>query len=88
MKRKSVALLVISAFLTVGAWAHGGMTHVIGVVKGITATAITVETRDHKTVECNISFQPARGHGLNLRWLHRWSSGAAGPSSCEAGNRS
>ena len=50
MKRKSLALFLVFACLTVAAWAHGGMTHVVGVVKAITPAAISVETTDHKTV--------------------------------------
>lgn len=51
MKHKSFALLILFTCLTVAAWAHGGMTHVIGVVKAISPTSISVETTEHKTIE-------------------------------------
>ncbi len=51
MKCKSLALFVFFACLTAAAWAHGGMTHVMGVVKAISPTAISVETAGHKTIE-------------------------------------
>ena len=63
MKCKSLALFVLFNCFTVAAWAHGGMTHVIGVVKAMTPAAITVETQDHKTVEVSLVQSTLYEHG-------------------------
>lgn len=54
MKRTALllaVLLIVSTF----ALAHGGEKHVMGVVKAISATSITVETKDKKIVEIAVS---------------------------------
>ena len=50
-KRMSAELLVLLSMLVgPAALAHGGGEHVMGTVKSIEASTITVETKDHKEV--------------------------------------
>ena len=51
MKRE-LALLIALAFVSIAAWAHNGMDHVIGTVSKLTDTTITVvQEKDHTAVE-------------------------------------
>jgi len=45
-----LSALVLSAVLSAAAFAHGGAEHVIGVLRGINSTSITVEDAKHKMI--------------------------------------
>jgi hypothetical protein len=47
---RTVIVLFVAILCAVMAQAHNGMEHVIGTVKAMTASVITVETPQHQTV--------------------------------------
>jgi hypothetical protein len=53
MKRQIFALL-LSFVIVAGAFAHGDKKHVIGVIEKVKPSAITVKTRDGKSVEVKL----------------------------------
>ena len=69
---RSLAIILGCLMLAPVVWAHGNEEHVMGTVKSISATTITVETTDKKTVEVAVtdktkfvkSGQPETAHDL------------------------
>jgi hypothetical protein len=51
MKRRTFITALLLICTSVFLHAHGGMTHVMGTVTGITSTSVRVETTDKTTVE-------------------------------------
>ena len=73
MKRKSLIVFLVFTCLTVAAWAHGGMTHVMGTVKAITPTTMSVQTTDQKIVEVVLSTSTVyehEGKAAALKGIH------------------
>lgn len=54
-------LFLMAAMLAPAAWAHGGQDHLMGTVKAVDASSITVETKDKKEtkvlVDANTKFE-------------------------------
>jgi len=59
MIRRGIALL-FAAVLAVPALAHGDKVHVVGVIEKLSATAVTVKTKEGKSVE--VKFAPTTAY--------------------------
>lgn len=53
--KKTVTLFLSLLLFAAVAFAHGGVEHVMGTVTKVTEKSITVETKDKKTVEINLT---------------------------------
>jgi preprotein translocase subunit YajC len=62
---KLAALCFISVLLTATVYAHGGEQHVMGTVKAIDASSITVESDTHTRQTVNVSSQTKFINGGN-----------------------
>jgi Cu/Ag efflux protein CusF len=53
--KNRVAAFVLSLMAAAGLWAHGGMEHITGVVKSVSAQSLVVETLKHETVTVRLT---------------------------------